>query len=259
MRNPDRRTLARAGVALGVAALLSASAGVGMPPGPQPPKTDPPPGQAPPPPPEPRRQVFPHIKIDRAARIVEVMGEVALDVSGKRDAEVFLEVIVCPRDTKEHEALVVTDAKPSHVHAALLMLGIEPGAPGSWAWDGATLTSTPPTGPKIVVTLRFEHPIAGEPAFDPRDLVLNAATREPLSRVHPGVGWVFAGSKERAGAPAYAADADGTLIGLATFGTELLAWEHVFSHEANVAAPEWIASDRLPPLGTRVRVELRVE
>ena len=41
----------------------------------------------------------------------------------------WLEQVACMVGTREHESLVVVEAKPSEVHAALLLLGLEPGTP----------------------------------------------------------------------------------------------------------------------------------
>ena len=76
-------------------------------------------------------EASPGLRVSREARALEFDGTVPIDVHGKAP-RVFLEVLVCSRDTREHESLVVTDVKPSSVHAALLMLGMTPGTPGSW-------------------------------------------------------------------------------------------------------------------------------
>ena len=42
----------------------------------------------------------------------------------------FLELVACTKGSKEHESIISVDAKPSHIHAALLLLGAKPGNPG---------------------------------------------------------------------------------------------------------------------------------
>ena len=203
------------------------------------------------------REVFPGVRVDRAARLIEFDGVVPIDTrEGRR---VFLELLVCPRDTKEHEALVVTDARPSHVHAALLLLGLEPGSPGLWSFDGPTLVATPPTGPALVVRFvlaRDGQRVEEDPATWVRSLNDGKSLRESM----PADGLVFAGSRMRrvGNIERYHADMEGTLVGLTTFGSELIAWTRMVSHEAGVETPHWIADPRVvPPPGTPVTVRIR--
>ncbi len=170
---------------------------------------------------------------------------------------VYLEVIVCTPDTKEHESLVMTRARPSHVHAALLAAGLEPGAPASWRWDEATKTllTVPPTGAPVDVRL-----IVGGTEVRATDWIVHATSGARLLPKGGGPGWVFAGSTmaTRAGREVYDADGTGTLIGLAAFGMETIAWQDVISHEADVEEPVWIADAKaVPKFGTAVTVRIR--
>jgi hypothetical protein len=173
---------------------------------------------------------------------------------------VYLEVIACTSDSKEHESLVVTRAKPSHVHAALLMIGLEPGSPGSWKVDEPSRVVTiPPRGSAVRVSLTFDPDSPNAREIDPAELVIDARTKVRASSL-ADAGFVFAGSRvvEWQGRSYYDADGMGTLIGLATFGSETIAWREVFSPEAAIAEPEWVAdNERLPAAGTRVMVRLR--
>ena len=72
--------------------------------------------------------------------------------------------------------------------------------------------------------------------------------------------WVFAGSviATRQGREVYDADGAGTLIGLCTFGSEVIAWHDTFSPEAAVDEPVWIADPKkVPAPGTAVVVRIR--
>ena len=40
-----------------------------------------------------------------------------------------LEHLLCLKGTKEHEAILATDAQPRQIHAGLLLTGAEPGHP----------------------------------------------------------------------------------------------------------------------------------
>lgn len=206
------------------------------------------------------REVFPGVRADVAHHIVEFDGIVPIDAHNPKSPRVYLEVIACTFDSKEHESLVATHAKASHVHAALLMIGLEPGSPGSWKVDKQSRVITmPPSGAEVRVSLIFNPAANNATEIDPASLVINARTRERASSIEHA-GFVFAGSRivEWQGKSFYDADGVGTLIGLATFGSETVAWRDVFSPEASLAEPVWIADpERLPPAGTPVTVRLR--
>lgn len=206
------------------------------------------------------REVFPGVRVDIASKLVEFDGMVPIDVHNPKSPRVYLEVIACTYDSKEHESLVVTRAKPSQVHAAMLMIGLEPGAPGSWQVDEQSrVTSVPPRGSPVRVTLVFNPASPDAKEVDPAELVINAKTKARASSLE-GAGFVFGGSRivEWQGRSFYDADGTGTLIGLATFGSETIAWREVFSPEAAIVEPVWIAdNERVPAANTPVTVRLR--
>lgn len=209
-------------------------------------------------------EVFPHVRIDVARGLVEFEGQVPIDPHDPQTPHLFLEVVVCPWDTKEHEALVATHAKPSHVHAALLMLGAIPGQPGTWRWDpeSGRMSAVPPEGSPVPVSLRYVDGTGRPVEADPAEWIIDVRERRSLrARAGHDAGWVFAGSSlaPRPDGPGgyYKADVEGTLIGLATFGVEAVAWNRVFSPEAAVSAPEWIADPaKLPPYRSKITVRL---
>ncbi|MDA0295017.1 MAG: YdjY domain-containing protein [Planctomycetota bacterium] len=182
---------------------------------------------------------------------VEFPGMVSLDQG-------WLEVAVCRRGTREHESIVVTDAIPSVVHAAMLLAGLESGAPASF--DEETHRPIPPTGMRVSIELRFGaiDPETGEPIL----LSLAAAIEDARELVSPV--WVFAGSLVRSNPPSmgpgeyYAADFAGTVVGLSTFGDEVVAVEEVRSPEAGIDPPVWrIRTGVLPEIDTPVTVVLK--
>jgi len=200
------------------------------------------------------KEIFPGVFFDIDHNIVSFEGIVAIDAHNDRTPTVYLEAIVCTKDTKEHESLVVTQARPSHIHAALLLAGHVPGAPGSFDWTGETMKPVQPKGDEVEVRL-----IAPGADSDPRTWIMNARTqitlRETLQRSH----FVFAGSLERTkqGVTMYDADHSGTLIGLSTFGTETIAFSQLLNPDSGIEEPVWIADRRqVPKLGTPVRIEI---
>jgi len=87
------------------------------------------------------------VVIDRANRSVRFSGIVPIDAS----RQPMLEVLVCTPNTREHEALVMTSVRPSHIHAALIALGAEPGRTGGLVWNGSDFEMREPRGDRIGV------------------------------------------------------------------------------------------------------------
>ncbi|GJM19914.1 MAG: hypothetical protein DHS20C14_21270 [Phycisphaeraceae bacterium] len=201
----------------------------------------------------------PGLRVDAAARVVEFDSRVATDVHHPDTPVVYLEVLVCSADTREHESLVVTDVAPSLVHAAMLAAGFFPGAPGAVTMTRAgEVTRRDPTGEPVRVEFFVESADTPGP-IEPAAWVIDADTRTSLVESPAWDGYVFAGSvvRERAGRTWYGADGEGTIVGLATFGTETIAPTITFSHESRVDAPTWIARrEAIPAVGTPVRVRL---
>ncbi len=197
---------------------------------------------------------FPGLLIDTRARTIRASATVSpwmfQDFEGKRW---YIEQFVCTPATKEHESLVVMSAQPSHLHAGLLLLGLEPGSPTTWSAGAAS----PPTGP--AVSIRFEYTDdAGalrsvHPAAWTKSINDEAAIAE--------TDWVFAGSTQRRrpdGSAFYEADAAGTVIGLASFGSELLAWPAVVDHDEASGDLEWLARiEAMPPAGTPITIVIQ--
>lgn len=206
------------------------------------------------------REVFPFIRVDAKARLVEFDGVVPVDVHDPATPDVYLELVACTPDTREHESLVMTRARPSHVHAALLAIGLEPGSPGSWSVSRGELVKTAPTGPMLDVTIAY-HDGAGREVEAPAwEWIVSARTDRPILPAGSPTPFLFAGSKMavRQGREGYDADGTGTLIGLTTFGMETIAWREVISPEAALEEPEWLADrSRVPRFGTPVVVRIQ--
>lgn len=205
------------------------------------------------------REVFPHVRVDTRAKVVEFDAQVVLNAHEEATPRVFLEVTACTPDSRAHETLVVTSARPSHVHAALLLLGLTPGTPGSWTWNGSVMTAHEPKGPNLEVTI-----ISGGVSHDPAAWIIDVKTGKTLreSALPAKGGFVFAGSlfqQAAGGGERYAADNAGTIIGLTTFGDEVVALAKVYSPESRVQEPTWAMNPALvPAMGTAVVVRLRV-
>lgn len=188
------------------------------------------------------------LRINRATHTVEFDANVAMDCHNPATPDVYLELIACTPDSREHESLVVTDVPPSLIHAALLAIGAEPGAPADLA------TSTPPSGD--AVTVAFTESNTATPATIQ---INNWITDAPTRTRRPDLRFVFAGSRDaRPNAPiAYDADGTGVIVGLATFGSEVIANADLINPSADIDEPIWIADPRaVPKFNTSVRVRL---
>ena len=207
------------------------------------------------------REFFPFIRADVAGRLIEVDGVVPIDCHDPNTPDVYLELVACSPDTREHESLVMTRAKASHLHAALLAIGLTPGEPGSWRVESRKLVAVPPRGDPLEVRIAYRDAEGHEIECPIAEWVVSAETHKPFLASDPAApSWVFAGSVivKRQGVEVYDADGSGTVIGLTTFGSEVIAWRDTISPEAAVDAPEWIADVRkVPAAGTPVIVRIR--
>jgi len=188
-------------------------------------------------------------------------GEVEIDAIVVLDAG-WLEQVACSPGTREHEALVVIEAPAHVVHAALLAAGFVPGRPGRWSYDEETgFQFVAPAGsPLRILVRRLDE---GPEAYESINAWIIAEGDE---RTLPDDPFVFAGS---AFAPAvswdgsvgeeqYVADVTGSVIGLVTFGDEVIGYSRVYADQSDVAPQEWIAdSSRVPPIGTPVVLLIR--
>lgn len=198
-------------------------------------------------------QPFPDVRVNLATREVQFAAIVCL-------TEGWLEQIVCSPNTREHETLMVTDVRPSNLHAAMLLAKYESGTPGRWKYEDDRYSVIPPTGTAVEVLVRYTN-AAGEVVEHP----VNEWVRDHRGETDfPNRPWVFGGSRLEPNPESmgpgehYVADMTGSVIGLVTFGDELLGWRQVLSDQAAVSEPEWEANGRaMPPVGTPVTVILR--
>jgi hypothetical protein len=158
-----------------------------------------------------------------------------------------LEHLMCKKGTKEHEAIVATDAPPRLIHAGLILTGAEPGHPAQFVPK-----FEPPAGTATAIELLWEQD--GQlHRSDARQWVWDEKTKAPL-----GIDWVFAGSMlyedPVTKKTAYAAD-EGDLITVANFASAIL--DLPMASSANDAERVFTAhTAKIPPIGTEVFVVL---
>jgi hypothetical protein len=183
-----------------------------------------------------------------------------------------LELIACTKGTKEHESIIAVEAKPIHIHTALLLLGVQAGNPAMRKpldEKGTRWIDVPPRGGAVDVFLvvkdkdgkTVERPISdfikhsdhggqGMPTDNKGD---KDADRFPTHT------FLFAGSilhGDGEGPRRYLCDQSGHVISIATFGDEVLCLPEVHSSE-NGALMWSIDPTHLPALGTKIILRLR--
>lgn len=158
-----------------------------------------------------------------------------------------LEHLMCKKGTKEHEAIVATDATPQGIHAALLLTGAEPGHPVQFVPKFA-----PPAGTPIAIEFRWRADGQLRTA-DARQWVWDEKTKAPLA-----IDWVFAGSliyEDPVTKKATYAAEEGDLITVANFASAIL--DLPMASSANDADRVFSAhTAKVPPVGTEIFVVL---
>lgn len=190
---------------------------------------------------------LPHIRVDRDTRTVDLDAKVILR-EGK-----WIELLACTPGTRDHEAILTIPARPSHIHLALLMIGLRPGTPLKWTRNGDEVVVTKPTGAPVAVSIVFRKD--GKEIETPaNEWVMNQKTSKNLE---DNV-WLFAGSTfvEFDGQKVYQSDASGTIISLVNFGDDLLTRPSTMTNNDDDST--WgVDSKHIPEVGTAVKVRLR--
>jgi hypothetical protein len=208
---------------------------------------------------------LPGLSVNREERCVDLDATVCL----KQGA---LELIACTKGTKEHESIIAVEAKPIHIHTALLLLGVQAGNPSMRKpldEKGTRWIDVPPRGGAVDVFLvvkdkdgktaerpisdfikRSDHGGQGMPADNKG---AKDADRFPTHT------FLFAGSilhGDGEGPRRYLCDESGNVISIATFGDEVLCLPDV--HSSDNGALMWsIDSTHLPALGSKIILRLR--
>lgn len=182
------------------------------------------------------KNLGPSIWFDPAARTLIVRARVSL-------TDGPLEHLLCRKGTKEHEAILSTEAPPRTIHAGLLLTGATAEHPVRF-----DPKFEPPAGTPLAITLQWEENGKTRRA-DAREWVKDHMSGKPLER-----DWVFAGSEmftdPQSKKVLYAAD-DGDLITVANFPSSIV--DLPFRSSASDADRGFEAfAGRIPPRGTPV-------
>ncbi len=188
-------------------------------------------------------QFTPDIRIDYRKMQVEVRGRVIL-----REGSIELFAYSAAPVPKEHESIVLLQARASSIYQALGLIGLHPGEPMRYFPERRTLRE--PSGDAVDVRVRYER--GGETIEDSacawmRDVELDA----PMEETH----WLFTGSVQMKDGR-FAADVEGTSVTVVDFPSALLALPGMHSSSDDQL---WLAAntEAIPPLGTPVTLILR--
>lgn len=161
-----------------------------------------------------------------------------------------LELLMCRKQTKEHEAVLHADINAADIHAVLVLAKAKPGSPVTWQPD-----YKPANGTKIKVLLEYTNKKGETVTIAANDWIRNFRTRKALES-----DWVFAGSRffrdpdEPKREPFYMAN-NGDIISVANFPDAMLDLPIQSSKEnADLAFEAW--TERIPDMRTKVNVIL---
>jgi hypothetical protein len=179
---------------------------------------------------------LPHIDVDVAHHQIRVECEAV-------KADYPLEFLAVVRNGNEYESIVRSDAKPSDLHLALLMLGLKPGEPVRYS--EATKSWLPPTGPPVSIWFEYDRNGKHEKVPATRWVRDVHTKKEP-----PPIVWVFTGSRTLPDGT-YAADTTGYLIGV--INNELSVLDVPDLKARALEARDWERNpDTMPDTGTPV-------
>ncbi len=183
---------------------------------------------------------LPHIAVDAKAREIRVECEAV-------KADYPLEFMAVVNNTNEYEALVRSEAKPSDLHLALLMVGLTPGSPVRYS--ESTKTWQPPTGPPVDIW--FEYQKDGKAMKVPAYRWMRDVKTKKEA---PPMAWVFTGSKVMDD-HSYAADSTGCLVSV--INNELSVLDVPALKSRAIESREYERNaDLMPPTGTAVTMIL---
>jgi len=203
---------------------------------------------------------LPGIKINLKERCVDVDASVCLDRG-------TLELVACTKNTKEHESIVAIEAKPIHIHTALLLLGAKEGNPAmrKQVGEGDQLrwVDIPPRGSEVVVSLVFKNKEGKQVERPISDFIKRSeeggTLEEERTKKFPTSTFLFAGShlhEEADGVRQYLAGLSGNVISVATFGDEVMCLPDINGHEKGSLLWQ-IDATYLPAIESKVTLRLR--
>ena len=195
------------------------------------------------------------IKLDAKARTVTIPAV----VNTPQDP---VEYLLIHRRGKKHESVFITEAKPSILNAALLMIGLQKGKNATFVekkpaptleevQNGADpLIVTPPKGKRFYMTARWTTPEKQVVEYCVEDLLFELSTQEPMGRCN----WIYLGGRMgqlyKGDPEVYIADLEGNLISVCYLSPD----NHLgtMAHERARDDQNWWTTTKVPEPGTPV-------
>ena len=180
--------------------------------------------------------------VNREDKQVIMVGQVS-----QRNAP--LEMFVCQKNTKEHESVLSVDTTAAAIHAALLLIGAEPGHPVQYQPEYKVATGTP-----IAIDVIWKDADGKIQKAKAQEWIKNVKTGKAMAH-----DWVFAGSgfweNKETGQRMYLAE-QGDFICVSNFPTAMLDLPIKSSDkESALLFQAW--EEHVPPLGTPVTIVLK--
>jgi hypothetical protein len=180
---------------------------------------------------------MPHVSVDVKKREIRIEAEAL-------NPQMALEFFCCLAGTAEHEAVMRSEAKPSHVHLALLMLGLQPGEPVRFS--KAADKWLPPHGPPLHISCEWVGK-DGKTVRVPANRMMRGVKDK---KTMPPTTWIFAGSRVMDDGK-YAADVTGYLVSVVNFDLTVIDLPELHSN-ANETLEWEFNPDIVPPKATKV-------
>ncbi len=130
-----------------------------------------------------------HLRVMQKEKQLVLTGEISKAL-GEYDSHLkgAVEYLICGRNGKEYESIVVVDATAQEIHAALSKIGIEVGTPPGY--DEEKDVPTPPTGTAFIISVEWKNADKTE-KVRAEELIFNVKTQKPLQPV----AWIYSGSR----------------------------------------------------------------
>ena len=130
-----------------------------------------------------------HLQVMEAEKLLVLTGEISKAL-GEYESHLqgAVEYLICGRDGKAYESIIVVDATAKEIHDSLSKLGVEVGTPPGY--DMEKDVPTPPEGTACIISVEWKD---GDKTKKVRaeELILNVKTKKPLQQV----AWIYTGSR----------------------------------------------------------------
>ena len=198
-----------------------------------------------------------HLQIKEKEKKLVLKGKIS-EALGEYDSHLkgAVEYLVCGRDGKEYESIVVVQSTAKEVHDALEKLGVAVGTPPGY--DAEKDEPTPPKGTQFLIYVEWEDADKAK-KVRAEELIFNVKTQKPMQHV----AWVYSGSRV---VPDLDSDDEDAMIPQAFMSNDLVALR-LFDASALFQNPLPESSEEniykkndalLPKLGTPVLLTIEV-